>query len=945
MTPNHHLGLLNRLFHEALEHEPLDRSAFLDSACHGNPELRAEVEELVAEDDTPDGFLDQLLVKIEVATLSFGTRLGPYEILDAIGAGGMGEVYRCRDTRLKRTVAIKVLRGSLSSDRGARKRLEREAQAIARLSHPNICLLYDVCHHNELDFLVMEYLDGETLDSRLRKGPLQVDEFFRYAMEVGKALDEAHRNAIIHRDLKPTNIVLTKSGAKVLDFGLAQRYYHSTTLHAGISSDLCSMGPGTVVGTLPYMSPEQARGETLDPRTDLFSFGSVLYEMATGRQAFAGATRAVIIDALLNRIPTPSREILSLPGLTPFLAAELHEIITKALEKDRHVRYQTASDIHADLDRLNSSTHSQRANRTSAPAVTAAPSHRPRRREAVWSIALIAVILLAAVAWLEIANRSGRPPLRISEYSQLTHNGHTGYVAGTDGSRVYLTHVNTFSIEEVAASGGEIERVASITLPNPFLFEVSPDGSAFLLQSWSETPSPPLYAVQVVGGAHRYLADATPAGATWSPDGKLVAYATRNGDLKLVASDGTGAHKLASVGGDAGPLDWSPDGNTIRFSRNLESLWDITSSGSNLHQLLLGWRSSEQKCCGRWSPDGEFFVFLAGAFGRGDFPEGQIYALDERRGVFRRLRNDPIQLTSGPIEWSPPFFSKDGKKIFATGSTKRGELVRLDTKSGQFQPFLGGISADLIAFSKDGKSVAYVSYPDGILWRANRDGSDRVQLTTPPFRPLSISWSPDGTQLVFEALSPQGPHAWIVQSTGGSPQRLLPEDTGPETEPSWSPDGRTICFSTGKHGGHESHIRAVDLASHHIGNLPDSDGKFSPRWSTDGQFINAASLDSTTIYVFDLKTQHWSALKTGPFADPRWSSDSRSIYFVRWGTDSAILGIPVTGGEAKLVVSLKNFPYTGSDGGLWFGLDPTDAPLMLRDASTTDVYALRLEEK
>jgi serine/threonine protein kinase/Tol biopolymer transport system component len=944
MTPNHHLGLLNRLFQDALEHEPVDRSAFLDSACHGNPELRAEVEELLAEDDTPNGFLDQLLVKIKVPQLSFGTRLGPYEIIEAIGAGGMGEVYRGRDTRLKRTVAIKVLCESLSHDVRARKRFEREAQAIATLSHPNICLLYDIGHDGDLDYLVMEYLDGETLAGRLTKGPLRVEEFFHYASEIADALNEAHRHGILHRDLKPGNIMLTKSGAKLLDFGLAQPYLLGKTAYASNSSNLSSLGEWCPVGTLPYMSPEQARGETLDPRTDLFSFGSVIYEMATGRQAFAGATQAVIIDALLNRTPTPSREILTLPGLKPFLAAELHGIITKALEKDRYVRYQTASDIHTDLNRLNSSPHSQGANRTSAPAVTAAPSHPGWRREVVWSIALIAVILLAAVAWLEIANRSGGPPLRISEYSQLTHDGHTGYVAGTDGSRVYLGHVNTFSIEEVTTSGGEIERVSSIKLPNPFLFNVSPGGAAFLVQSWSETPSQPLYAVQVVGGAHRYLGDATPAGATWSPDGKLVAYTTPTGDLNLVTSDGTGAHKVASVGGGAYPLSWSPDASTFRFSRNLESLWEITSSGSNLHQLLPGWHPSEQKCCGQWSPDGQLFVFLAGAFGP-EFPAGQLYALDGRRGVLRRPPNDPIQLTSGPVEWSPPFFSKDGKKIFATGSTKRGELVRLDTKSGQFQPFLGGISADLITFSKDGQFVAYVTYPDGILWRANRDGSDRVQLTSPPLEALSVSWSPDGSQLAFEALSPKGPRIWIVRSAGGSPRRLLAEDSGPETDPSWSPDGLTIFFSTGNHGGHESHIRTLDLASHKVGTLPGSDGKFSPRWSPDGQFINAASLDSSTIYAFNLKTQHWLALKTGPFADPRWSSDSRSIYFVRWGADPAILRIPAAGGAAKLVVSLKNFRYTGTDGGLWFGLDPADAPLMLRDASTTDVYGLTLEEK
>ena len=562
----------------------------------------------------------------------------------------------------------------------------------------------------------------------------------------------------------------------------------------------------------------------------------------------------------------------------------------------------------------------------------------------MWSTALIAVISLAAAAWFEIA-RNAAVPLRILEYTQLTHNGHAGYVFGTDGSRLYLIHFNAPSIEEVAISGGEIEPIPSIKLPNARLMGVSPDGSTFLVLSVrSETPSAPLYTVQIVGGAHRYLADITPYSGTWSPDGKLVAYTTPNGDLKVVNSDGSGAHKLASVGDEAYVLSWSPDGSTIRFSKNLESLWEVTSSGSNLHQFLPGWHPSEEKCCGRWSPSGEFFAFLVGPLGPTKAPQAQIYALDERRALFRHPAKDPIRLTSGPMEWSLPVFSNDGKRIFATGSTRRGELVRLDAQSKQFQPFLGGISADLIAFSKDGHSVAYVTYPDGILWRANWDGSDRVQLTSPSLSPQSSpAWSPDGTQLVFEAPSRQGPHVWIVSPMGGSPQSLLPEDSGPETQPSWSPVGRKITFSTGEIGSRESQIRILDLAKRQISTLPGSDGKFAPRWSPDGQFINAASIDGSTIYVFDTRTQHWSALNTGPHAFALWSSDSRSIYFLRWAADPAILRIPATGGEAKLVVSLK-FPYAGTLG-LWFGLDPTNAPLMLRDASTTDVYAMTLEEK
>jgi serine/threonine protein kinase/Tol biopolymer transport system component len=853
--------------------------------------------------------------------LAATTKVDGYEILGLLGAGGMGEVYRAHDPALKREVAIKVLPSFVSQDPSRLSRFEQEAQAAAALNHPNILAVYQFGVFEGAPYLVSELLLGESLREVLKRGPLPLRKVIDYGVQIAHGLAAAHEKGIVHRDLKPENLFVTKNGrVKILDFGLAKLIQPQPD-SAETATFIHNTEPGMIMGTAGYMAPEQVRGETVDNRTDIFALGAILYEMLTGTRAFHRPTSVETMTAVLNDdLPTLSQIVQNIPPA-------LQRVVQRCLEKDPEQRFRSASDLAFALETLSDSG--------SAPVVAVRPpSRRWPRKALLGGISLIAAASLAALAYLTITTRNTAASHRISEYTQITHDRHTGNVVATDGSRLYLQTYPEFSIEQVAASGGEIGPVPSVTLPAPTLLDVSPDGSTFLVQSFeaSITPPVPLHSVNVVGGSHRYLADT--ADAVWSPDGKSVVYATSNGDLNLMNSDGTGAHKLASVGGVADSLNWSPDGGTIRFIKD-GSLWEITSSGSNLHQLLAGWHPSDGKCCGAWSPDGRTFVFVG--------PEDQIFALDEGHGLFQHSAKEPVQLTSGPVHWGSPVFSKDGKKIFATGSIKAGELDRLDSKSNQFQPFLGGISANIVAFSKDGQSVAYISYPDDILWKANKDGSERIQLSSPPLKPSSLSWSPDSNKIVFMASSPQGTHVWIVPAKGGSPQLLLPEDKGMQGDPNWSPDGRSIVFATGSFGSKESSIRILDLASHQVTTLPDSAGKFSPSWSPDGQLIKADSLDIHTLYLFDVKAQHWSTLYKGStFAFVAWSKDGRSLYFLRYTSDPAVLRIPVTGGDAKVVVGLRGFPYTGTFR-LWFGLDPDDTPLMLRDISTSDVYALTLE--
>jgi len=415
----------------------------------------------------------------------------------------------------------------------------------------------------------------------------------------------------------------------------------------------------------------------------------------------------------------------------------------------------------------------------------------------------------------------------------------------------------------------------------------------------------------------------------------------------MAQSDGTGTHKLASIGRpELGNFVQSVSKDIIRFDENNWQLWQMSSDGSNLHRMLLGPRAVGGACCGRWTPDGRFFVFLGGISGFSDFRRtGQIWALDERRGVDSQPPPDPIQLTSGPLSWNKPILSKDGRTIYAAGSTVQGELSRFDSRAKEFRPFLGGISAQGITFSKDGKSVAYVSFPDGILWKANRDGSNPMQLSEPSMDVFMPRWSPDGTQILFSDTS-IGSEIYLISAQGGNPHKLLPEGSGKQGDPDWSPDGHKVVFGA-SFGGHDakSTIRIFDLDSQKLTTVPGSTGMCDPRWSPDGRFISASSSDPYTVNIFEIKTQRWTAypIKTG-LTFPEWSRNSQFIYFLTTlSEDPALYRLCVKTGQIEKVVGLKNWHISGWFD-QWTGLDPTDAPLLLRDIGSSDIYALTLDQ-
>jgi WD40 repeat protein len=363
--------------------------------------------------------------------------------------------------------------------------------------------------------------------------------------------------------------------------------------------------------------------------------------------------------------------------------------------------------------------------------------------------------------------------------------------------------------------------------------------------------------------------------------------------------------------------------------------WEVSVDGTGLHRLLEGWHNPPDECCGKWTGDGRYFVFQSNR---------QIWALPQK-GSLLDSEPKPIPLTTSPLSLFSPLPSKDGKRLFVVGQTYRGELMRYDSKSGQFSPFLGGISAEYVAFSKDGQWVAYVSYREGTLWRSKLDGSERLQLTNPPLYAMLPRWSPDGKRIIFFefAASPDKPgRMYEVSPQGGSARPVMPDDPHQQLDPNWSPDGSKIVYG-GQSNDPTSAIHILDVVSRQLSDLPDSQGLFSPRWSPNGRYICAFSADSIRLVLFDFQTQKWTELAKGASLGwLNWSKDGQYVYALEEGGKDAVLRIRISDHKAEQVADLKSFVTAGRYGGA-LALTPDDSPLLLRDAGTQDVYALDWE--
>jgi eukaryotic-like serine/threonine-protein kinase len=912
MTPEQHRRI-GELYHAALELAPEARPGFLAVACADADELRREVESLLRANEETDGFIADevagaaaLLAKQRqnpsLAPALIGRSISNYQVLSLLGAGGMGEVYLAQDTYLRRKVALKLLPRTFSHDHERLRRFEREARLVSVLNHPNILTIYEVGLTGETHFIATEFVDGQTLRERLRDGRLTLSEALEYSIQITTALAAAHEAGIIHRDIKPENVMLRCDGiVKVLDFGLAKLTESQLAAEAdtgAVALEKVTTEAGRVLGTPQYMSPEQARGQGADARSDIFSLGVVLYEMLNGQPPFSGLTVMEMMAAILHREPAPLPPSLALPR-------ELERILAQALCKERDKRYQTSRELLSDLKKLRHDMEFQ--------------------------------------ANLERLTNSGARALASKSGQRLAQSAPSKV---GDADQITLPSTGDLALPVVTPK----RYGRSLWLALAALITTGLGFGLYQFVAQSRTPPKPIPKItpltSLPGEEMR---------ASFSPDGNQLAFDWKgekedNYDIYTKFVGDSALLRLTTHPGTDFGAAWSPDGRNIAFLRSLHpnstsgalELYLISASGGAERRLVEGIQV-KQNACISWSPDGKFLAFADGSTTGG---ADSIFLLEIATGAKRRLTAPRAGIEGDTL----PNFSPDGQQLaFSRQVSNGGRDIYLAPIPGGEPKRLTFDKTSIpgLAWTPEGNEIIFASARRGIssLWRISARGGEpelvmagaslqypaisprsdrlaftrsindtniyRTDLTAPASRRPSGTqfiasmleddspqYSPDGQSIVFGSTRSGSPEIWLCDSEGGRLRQLTSLGGPLVGTPRWSPDSRQVAFDSRSEGNADIYVISVEGgAPRRLTNEAAED--VVPSWSNDGRWIYFCSNRGGERELYKIPAQGGQAVQVtmqGGFEGFE-SGDSQFFYFTKNTYDSTLWRIPVMGGQ------------------------------------------------
>ncbi len=807
-------------------------------------------------------------------TLTSGSKLGPYQIESPVGSGGMGEVYRARDTRLDRTVAIKILPQHLSDNAEAKLRFDREARAISSLNHPNICTLYDVGHQDGTDYIVMEFLEGETLAERLRKGPLTRVQMLGYAIDICEGLERAHRGGVVHRDLKPGNVMLTKSGAKLMDFGLAKAVPVVSMPSSGLTATMATpagssplTAHGTVVGTFQYMSPEQVEGKEADARSDIFSFGAVLYEMSTGKRAFPGKSSMSIMSAILEKDPEP------ISAINPLAPPLLDHIVRRCLAKNSEERWQSAQDLKLELEWIQ-----QAGSQTGAPIVAAKKSKK--RSILLSSGALVLVAVLLTLGYFLFPSKPG-PAI----WANLNLPG------------------------ELMDEEGNIS--------------LSPDGQKVAYVAATPQGSLKLW-VRNLTSAKAQALEGTDAAEFpfWSPDSRSIGFFA-GGRLKRIDANGEGMQSICDASNGRGG-SWNREG-VIVFTPNIYgALLRVSSGGGTPTEIVHPESVSRSYRWPNFLPDGRHFLFVS---------YDPLHPTEEKGVYVGSLDSSEIKLVtkdsaSNAVYAEPGYllFVREGKLKAQRFDLRQlrlsGDAISVaESVRYASDRWIGDFSATsnllmLMPPSAGGRQLAWF----------DREGRQLAIAAADVGRPSSGSiWipllSPDGTHAALERTRGSASDIWVYDLKSGAGTRLTFFD-GFSYYPLWSPDGRTVAYTSNGPDSLSIHLKPISSggADQRLEGTTSQGEVGATSFSPDGRFLAYTSFDKKThLNVLplsgDRKPFAFPRNQQGATSDGSFSPDGKYMAYVSDEAGrSEVYVVPFPGPGGKWQISTNGASRTWWEG-------------------------------